>query len=145
MTTQGTHGTHRRDPLTRRDLLRDATAVTAGLVAAGGLPSTAHADPTMEEDDWFRISLAEWSLHRTLRAPADQGGITNLEFPAVAKERFGVDAIEYVNQFFHAPDRSGESRPRGTDFGYLGALRDACEDADVESLLIMVDGEGSLA
>ena len=154
MTTQGNDDTRhqeplsRRDPVTRRELLRDATAVTAGLVAAGGLSSTAHAalrTTKMEDEDWFKISLAEWSLHRTLRAPANEGGITNLDFPGVAKSRFGVDAVEYVNQFFYSPDASGRMAPRGTDFGYLAELRDACGDAGVESLLIMVDGEGDLA
>ncbi len=100
------------------------------------------SDPT---DAWFRISLAQWSLHRMLRQPATEGGITNLDFPGVARRNFGVDGIEYVNQFFRSPDASGELRWRGADFGYLKDLADAVRDAEVTSLLIMVDGEGQLA
>ncbi|MEL7339931.1 MAG: sugar phosphate isomerase/epimerase, partial [Bacteroidota bacterium] len=51
------------------------------------------ADPA---DIFFDISLAEWSLHKTLF----EGKITNLDFPAIAKNEFGIDAVEYVNQFF---------------------------------------------
>ena len=94
---------------------------------------------------WFKISLAEWSLHRTLRMPLAEGGIRNLDFPGVAKEQFGCSGIEYVNAFFRSPDAEGKDVPRGTDFGYLKDLNAACADAEVESLLIMVDGEGSLA
>jgi hypothetical protein len=43
----------------------------------------------------FKISLAEWSLHKTIQA----GKMENLEFPAFAK-KCGIDAVEYVNQFF---------------------------------------------
>ena len=80
----------------------------------------------------FSISLAEWSLHRTLRA----GEIDNLAFPAFTKDTFGIDAVEYVNAFF---------KDKATDFDYLRELKQRCEDAGVKSLLIMIDGEGQLA
>src|SRR5690606_16087631 len=41
----------------------------------------------------FKISLAEWSLNRTLR----KGTITNMDFPKIAKETYGLDAVEYVS------------------------------------------------
>ena len=143
-----THG-----PLSRRSLLVGglrgaatgaALAVTAPAFArsnvlGAGAPSK-HGD-----DPWFRISLAEWSLHRTLRKSKDDGGISNLEFPGFAKSQCGVDGVEYVNSFFQSPGQDGAMKKRGTDFGYLGELKDACRDADVESVLIMVDGEGQLA
>jgi len=78
----------------------------------------------------FKISLAEWSLHRTLRA----GQMTNLDFPGVAKE-LGIDAIEFVNGFF---------KDKAADRHYLDDLKAACEEASVEPLLIMCDGEGRL-
>lgn len=126
------------DP-TRRDVVAGAAAAGAALT----LSSAAGAAPFAGEP-WFRISLAEWSLHRTLRKPASEGGITNLEFPAFAKTRCGVDAIEYVNAFFRSPGPDGKDVARGHDFGYLEELRGAVKDAGVESLLIMVDGEGQL-
>jgi len=44
----------------------------------------------------FQISLAEWSLHRALKA----GKLDHLDFPAKAKSDFGIAAVEYVNEFF---------------------------------------------
>lgn len=127
---------------TRRQFVYGA----AGFLAAGTLGGGALAGEAWRSDDpWFKISLAEWSLHRTLRKPTEEGGIRNLDFPSVAKQQFGCDGVEYVNAFFRSPGRDGKDVPRGTDFGYLSDLKGAAADAGVESLLIMVDGEGSLA
>jgi len=80
---------------------------------------------------FFEISLAEWSLHKTLRA----GKLTNMEFPAKAKNQFGINAVEYVNQFFmdQAKNRS-----------YLQELKQRTKDLGVKNVLIMIDAEGSL-
>lgn len=131
----------------RRDVLKAASAASAAAFAAPTLANALHRAPSMEEDDepWFRISLAEWSLHKTLWTPREEGGIANLDFPAVARGRFGVDGIEYVNAFFKTKDRDGKDVSRGADFGYLAELNAACSEAGVESLIIMVDGEGELA
>jgi sugar phosphate isomerase/epimerase len=80
----------------------------------------------------YKISLAEWSLHREL----GKGTITNLDFPGIAKRVYGLDAVEYVSTFF---------KGKGEDAAYLTALKDSCNKYGVKSLLIMVDGEGSLA
>jgi len=80
----------------------------------------------------FKISLAEWSLNRTLR----KGTITNMDFPRIAKETYGLDAVEYVNQFF---------RDKAEDTEYLTKLKNECEKYGVKSLIIMIDGEGNLA
>jgi len=80
----------------------------------------------------YKISLAEWSLHRSLEA----GSITNLDFPRIAKMNYGLDAVEFVSTFF---------KGKGEDQKYLAALKDSCAKYGVRSLLIMVDGEGDLA
>jgi sugar phosphate isomerase/epimerase len=110
--------------LTRRGFLQ---STAAGLTAAGGL--TAFGAKAAEPP--FRISLAEWSLHNTING----GKLSNLDFPRVAKEEFGIDAVEYVNQFF---------KDKARDEAYLKDLKGRCEDQGVRSLLIMVDGEGNL-
>jgi len=79
----------------------------------------------------FKISLAEWSLHRTL----GEKNISNLDFPGIAKNEFGIDAVEFVNQFF---------KEEVSDEKYLAELKKRCDDDGVKSLLIMVDGEGNL-
>lgn len=107
----------------RRDFLR----TTAGGILGAGLLGARCYPP----DELFPISLAQWSLHRTLR----RGDMTALEFPAATRERYGIDAVEYVNQFF---------MDRARDRGFLTELRTRAADAGVRSLLIMCDDEGAL-
>jgi L-ribulose-5-phosphate 3-epimerase len=112
-----------RTPLNRREFLVGAFALVP---AAKFLALNANhiARP------WFEISLAEWSLHRTIFS----GKMTNLDFPKVAKQDFGIDAIEYVNQFF---------KDKANDKSYLKDLKDRCKSEGVKSVLIMCDGEGA--
>jgi len=84
------------------------------------------------QEQRFGISLAEWSLHRTL----SKGTITNLDFPRITKTVYGLDAVEYVSTFM---------RGKAEDTQYLTSLKDSCAKYGVKSLLIMVDGEGNLA
>ena len=79
----------------------------------------------------FKISLAEWSLHRTLQS----GKIDHLDFCKVAKNDFGLDAVEYVNSFFF---------DKAQDQSYLKEMKMRADDLGIESLLIMCDNEGSL-
>ncbi|MFP6882109.1 MAG: sugar phosphate isomerase/epimerase, partial [Roseibacillus sp.] len=78
--------------MNRRLFLKHSTAAT-GLTL---VPALACADHHKKKKLLFDISLAEWSLHRTIR----KGEMTNLDFPKVSKEKFGINAVEYVNQFF---------------------------------------------
>jgi len=126
----------------RRFVLRSAEAL-AGLGIAGcgarlareraPVASAASASPVSRSpgEPLYRISLAQWSLHRALRA----GELDALEFPAFARRRFGIDAVEYVNQFFM--DRASDGR-------YIGELKRRADNAGVRSLLIMCDGLGRL-
>lgn len=83
-------------------------------------------------DLFFKISLAEWSLNKTLFS----GKLTNMEFPAKAKNDFGIYAVEYVNQFF---------KDKAEDEAYLKELKSRTSDLGVKNVLIMIDGEGHLA
>ncbi|MBN1444222.1 MAG: sugar phosphate isomerase/epimerase, partial [Planctomycetes bacterium] len=47
-------------------------------------------------DRLFEISLAEWSLNKSIRA----GKLANLDFPRAARRDFGIRAVEFVDQFF---------------------------------------------
>ena len=117
----------------RRHFLNLAGAgLAAGLAGCGGLRVGGYQlIPEPQPPQTFDISLAEWSLHRTLR----KGEMTNLDFPQVTREKFGLDAVEYVNSFF---------KDKAQDEAYLKDLRQRCEDHGVQSLLIMCDGEGNL-
>lgn len=80
---------------------------------------------------WFEISLAEWSLHKALFA----NKINNLDFPGLAKNKFGISVVEYVNAFF---------KDKAKDTKYLNELLKRCKDNGVKNHLIMIDGEGNL-
>ncbi len=111
-------------PTTRREIL---LGLGAGTALGAGL--AARCRPAA---GFFRISLAQWSLHRTIRA----GELAALDFPAYAKVEFGIEGVEYVNQFFS---------DKVADFAWLGELKERANDQGVASLLIMIDGEGALA
>lgn len=128
----------------RRDFLRSLGLITVGtasgsfiLSACGKKPddsstaidSTAIVPATKEL--FFKTSLAEWSLHKSLFA----GTLNHLDFPAKAKNDFGISAVEYVNQFF---------KDKAKDEAYLTELKKRCDDNGVTSVLIMCDGEGEL-
>ena len=113
--------------LTRRDFVRHSV-LAAGAAALAGCAST----NSSAKKPLFEISLAEWSLHRTIR---NEKKLTNLDFPTVAQRDFGIDAVEYVNQFF---------MDKANDRAYLRELQKRCDNEGVRSVLIMCDGEGNL-
>jgi len=80
----------------------------------------------------FKISLVQWSLHRHLFANRIE---SNLDFPIIARNQFGIDAVEYVNQFF--PDKA-------EDIKYLKELKNRSDSVGVKNLLIMCDNEGDM-
>jgi sugar phosphate isomerase/epimerase len=59
----------------------------------------------------------------------------NLDFARVAKQDFGIEAVEYVNQFF---------KDKANDTAYLTELKKRAADNGVTNVLIMIDDEGDL-
>jgi len=112
--------------LGRRQFLQSMAATGAALTLGPHLLA-AESDKKAP----FKISLAQWSLHRTIRS----GKLDNLDFAKTAKEDCGIEAIEYVNQFF---------KDKAKDEKYLAEMNKRADDNGVKQLLIMVDGEGAL-
>jgi L-ribulose-5-phosphate 3-epimerase len=101
-------------------------AGAAGAAAAGSfMTSTPAAQAPL-----YKISLAEWSINRPLFA----GTMQHLDFAKIAKS-VGIDAIEYVNQFF---------KDRAKDAAYLREMNARAQGEGVTQVLIMVDAEGNL-
>ena len=109
--------------ITRRELLQTAAAI----VCAPAM-SQAFQSPSA---GLFKISLAQWSLHRTLQS----GKLDHLDFARVTRQDYGLDAVEYVNSFF---------KTRATDAAYLAEMNKRAKDYGVYQHLIMCDGEGRL-
>jgi len=84
----------------------------------------------------FKISLAEWSLHKWLYSDRAKMAERNLEFPKIAREDYGIEGVEFVNQFF---------KDKAHDSQYLKELKKRASDVGVTCVLIMIDGEGDLA
>jgi L-ribulose-5-phosphate 3-epimerase len=109
--------------LTRRRFLHSAAAAAT---AAAITPARAE-----DKAPPFRISLAGWSLHKAIFG----GELDHLDFAKTAKRDFGIDAVEYVNQFW---------MNRAEDKDYLNELKKRAADEGVTNLLIMCDREGNL-
>ena len=118
----------------RRQFLAASAAASitlAGAAMAGSALAKKPKKTDIIDLGLFDISLAQWSLHKKLQG----GEMDNLDFAKVAKEEFGIGAIEYVNQFF---------KDKAKDEKYLGEMMKRCDDHGVKALLIMIDGEGNL-
>jgi sugar phosphate isomerase/epimerase len=114
--------------LKRRNFLKFGASIAGGL-AATGLRGSLLSD--IKKSMVFKISLAEWSLHRSLQSKE----IDHLDFYSVAKKEFDISAVEYVNTFFFN---------KAKDATYLKEMKTRADDLSVKSLLIMCDNEGNL-
>ena len=132
--------------MNREHFIRTLGLATAGLAVSSSIigceskresansdtDTTAMATKNSNQNLFFKISLAQWSLHRALKG----NQLDNLDFPATAKNEYGISAVEYVNQFF---------KDKAKDEKYLAELKKRCSDYGVTSVLIMIDEEGDLA
>jgi L-ribulose-5-phosphate 3-epimerase len=112
--------------MNRRTFLKNSAVASAAVALSSCMTQNGSA-----RKEPFRISLAEWSLHKTLFAKK----LDNLDFPLAAKRDYGIDAVEYVNQFW---------MDKAKDQKYLAELKKRCDSEGVRSVLIMCDDEGAL-
>jgi sugar phosphate isomerase/epimerase len=80
----------------------------------------------------MKLSLAGWSLHRLFRAQTDP--LKLIDFPAFAREKFGIEAVELNSPFFPTRD------PK-----FIKQLISAAQQARVRLLNIAVDEVGDLS
>jgi sugar phosphate isomerase/epimerase len=124
--------THR---LHRRDLLK-----AAGVVAGAGLipvacrsegSDGAETALTGGEELLFKISLAQYSLHRAYEAnEADP-----LDIAATTRQEYGLDGVELLNRYYTTEVQQTDG---------LAELKRRADGEGVECLLIMCDDEGDL-
>jgi L-ribulose-5-phosphate 3-epimerase len=116
--------------LTRREAIKITAAGALTLATGAAMAAQPATRPAPAAVPWFRISLAQWSLHKLLFA----GELDNLDF-AKESRALGFEAVEYVNAFF---------KDKATDAAYLAEMNKRAEGEGVKQLLIMCDGEGNL-
>lgn len=99
----------------------------------GSKKSKVEKNDTSSDDAslFFKISLAQWSLHRVLFDKK----MDHLDFAAKSRE-FGCEGVEYVNRFF---------KDKAKDMSYLKEMKLRANSEGQQNVLIMVGGEGALA
>ncbi len=122
----------------RRTFMRTSAGAVVGAslfpMACTGGTDGGEATPSSEttpRGELFEISLAQWSLHKAHFA----NEMTTMDFPLVAKNDYGITAVEYVNVFFMDQARTAS---------FLLKLRTMCDGEGIRSVLIMCDREGRL-
>lgn len=88
----------------------------------------------IEDKAFFKLSLAQWSLHRTF----NDDGEDPFKFAEISKN-MGFEGLEYVN---HIYDK--QINNLGFDV-VIDSLKTLSEQHGMKNVLIMVDGEGDLA
>jgi len=114
--------------MNRREFIKRSSQIVGGigLVNLAGIPLFAAS-----KEPLFRISLAEWSLNGALFS----GNLDHLDFARTTIKDYGIEAVEYVNQFFFE---------KANDQAYLREMKKRAEGEGVRNLLIMCDDEGQL-
>ena len=105
--------------------------MTARGLTLSALPFLPGLFPAADSLEQPKISLAQWSLHQAFH----RHELRVEDFPILARQSFGIEAIEYVNSFYvdHSQDES-----------FWHDLKRKADAEGVRSLLIMVDEEGDL-
>lgn len=141
--------------INRRDFIKKAGYLSAASILTPGLASFLDRG-SQNPELFFDISLAQWSLHRSFFGEETmqkgweyfgrtirnkdygellKGNMEPIEFPTIAKEQFGITAVEYVNTFYMG---------KAEDQSFLRELKSRSDEAGVKNLIIMCDQEGNL-
>jgi len=112
----------------RRKFIKELGILSAAAGISSLLPYDVFAGV---KKDFFSISLAEWSFHKSLF----DGKMTNMQFPLKAKNDFGINIVEYVSPFFQKKE---------TDQNYIKELATLTKNEGIQNHLIMIDREGEL-
>jgi sugar phosphate isomerase/epimerase len=122
--------------VTRRHFLHAAAVGIAAVTLPGcGSQARGECSACAADGHAWKISLAQWSLHRTFFGRDGYEKQDPLDFAAIAKGQFGITGLEYVNQFY---------MDKKNDDAYLKDLKKRADDQGATSVLIMCDREGNL-
>ncbi len=95
---------------------------------------------TMESPElFFRLSLAQWSMHKMIR----EGGVDPYTFAEKAKA-WGFEGLEYVSGLYY-PELEATNFSDEAMNAFVEKSKAEAKKQGLENLLIMVDGQGNLA
>jgi sugar phosphate isomerase/epimerase len=118
-------------PTTHAKLVLLSLTVVIALFLSQCKPKSTETNSPIDDSSGLKISLAQWSIHRSL----DSGKLLAENFASIAKNDYGISAVEYVNGFY---------KSHATDQKFWEKMRAKADSLGVKSLLIMVDEEGDL-
>ncbi|MFS4491416.1 sugar phosphate isomerase/epimerase family protein [Maribacter sp. 2308TA10-17] len=110
----------------RRTFIKKTTLAAAAI----SMPSL-YACGNKSKSNMPKISLAQWSLNRAFFAKT----LDPVNFASIAKNDYGISAVEYVNQFY---------ADNATDEKFWNEMAVRASDEGVQSLIMMVDEEEKL-
>ena len=113
----------------KKSVLGATTISLTGLAACTNTTPTTMATKKVIPE--LKISLAQWSLNRAFFA----NELDAKDFAAIAKDTYGIDALEYVGTFY---------KDFATDESFWQDLKKRSDAAGTKNLLIMIDDEGDL-
>lgn len=128
----------------RRIFIKNTGHFSLGLSLMGMLPindilmdEPAHQEVLKGTMPFFKLSLAQWSLHKAI---LETRTMSNLDFAEKART-LGFEGVEYVSQLYNLDqDNIKSSLDR-----LVSELKARSNDNGIENVLIMIDNEGELA
>ena len=103
-----------------------------------GLSSFGYLSCSSPKEIFFKLSLAQWSLNKSIR----EGGMSPYLFAEKSKE-LGFSGLEYVNQLYEDVMKSDNKSASLKKF--IEKNNQLASDFEMENVLIMIDEEGDLA
>nr|WP_293303534.1 sugar phosphate isomerase/epimerase family protein [Allomuricauda sp.] len=94
---------------------------------------------TTTDDPAFKISLAQWSMHRMIR----EEGMDPYRFAEKAKE-WGFEGLEYVSGLYY-PELEKDNFSEEAMKNFVEKSKAESEKYGLANLIIMIDGQGDLA
>ncbi len=129
--------------MNRRIFLRNTTPIALGVPLLGTL-AFKEFNFENKESLFFKLSLAQWSLHKLFIDKPDgtPKKMSPYEFASLARKH-GFEGLEYVGQLYRDVIES-DNQSKAMD-NFIKESNKRADDNGLKNLIIMVDNEGELA
>lgn len=103
------------------------------------VPAAENTMVTNEVAPFFKLSLAQWSIHKMIR----EGGVDPYSFAEKAKN-WGFEGLEYVSQLYN-PELSDAEYSAEAMAAFVAKSNAEAQKHGLKNVLIMIEGQGNLA
>ncbi|OIQ36747.1 MAG: xylose isomerase [Bacteroidetes bacterium MedPE-SWsnd-G1] len=122
--------------MNRRDFISKSSQTGLALSLLG-MYACKNGEKKTIEVPFFKLSLAQWSLHKAIR---DAKTLSAFDFAIKAKE-LGFEGLEYVNQLYEIDKNNKLASVRNL----TKELKLRSDDTGMTNVMIMIDHEGDLS